>query len=707
MKTKRRFSVNKYLILLFVSFFSVFSMNCGGKSSGGDTTSRSYCVIYSDNGATGGIPPVDGSEYKSGQLATVLGNAGNLAKKNFSFNGWNTAADGSGTTYTQSQYFAINNADAVLYAKWSSAPTYSVTYDINGATGGTVPTDNIRYEQGQLVTVLSNSGSLMKNGFTFAGWNTATDGTGTTYTQTQTFLMGNANKTLYAKWVTGTTYTVTYNSNGATSGTVPSDSTNYQFGQTAKVLANIGNLAKTTANTYYTFDGWNTSSDGKGTACTPALTLTVGNSNVTLYAMWKVKKYTVTYNSNGATAGMVPIDFNQYQQGETVEVYDNTGNLTQKYRRFAGWNTAADGSGTTYKVNSANSSFPISNTDVTLYALWDGKWETTYFPADAGFSDLAIDSSGMVYAVGNILSTSSGYSGHVYRLASTWIDIGSCTNDRIFGIASDSSYNVYVCGFLSNIANVNVEHFAHWNRVQWTGMGDLLGYCVWSVACDSSGNVYAGGLITKAGTTSVSNIAKWNGTSWMALGSGIVTADPSSNNGGIGEMIFDSSNNLYAAGGFVTAGGLTVNNIAKWNGTSWSALDSGLNAGVGAMVFDAAGNLYVGGSFTTAGGNPANYIAKWDGASWSTLGTGFDGYVNTLVFDTYGNLYAGGEFHKADGKTAKHIAMWNGTSWTAVGTGTDGEITCMKIDSSGTIYVGGHFTTVGEYSYRNLAKLMK
>ena len=79
-------------------------------------------------------------------------------------------------------------------------------------------------------------------------------------------------------------------------------------------------------------------------------------------------------------------------------------------------------------------------------------------------------------------------------------------------------------------------------------------------------------------------------------------------------LAFDASGNLYAGGGFTTAGGVSANRIAKWDGSSWSALGSGMNSTVNALAVDASGNLYAGGYFTTAGGVSANYIAKWDGS---------------------------------------------------------------------------------------------
>jgi len=75
----------------------------------------------------------------------------------------------------------------------------------------------------------------------------------------------------------------------------------------------------------------------------------------------------------------------------------------------------------------------------------------------------------------------------------------------------------------------------------------------------------------------------------------------------------------------------------------WSALGTGMNSNVDAFAIDSAGNLYAGGSFSTAGGVSANCIAKWDGTAWSALGTGVNNSVQALACDSAGNLYAGGE----------------------------------------------------------------
>jgi len=80
-------------------------------------------------------------------------------------------------------------------------PTFTVTYHSNGATGGTVPVDASQYEQNAQATVLANTGNLTKTGASFQGWNTASDGSGTSYAPGATFSMPAANVILYAKWL--------------------------------------------------------------------------------------------------------------------------------------------------------------------------------------------------------------------------------------------------------------------------------------------------------------------------------------------------------------------------------------------------------------------------------------------------------------------------------------------------------------------------
>jgi hypothetical protein len=157
---------------------------------------------------------------------------------------------------------------------------YTVTYNGNENTSGNVPIDvSSPYKSRLIVTILGNSGSLVKSGYLFAEWNTIEDGSGTSYVQGDTFKI-TANTTLYAQWTP--TYTVIYNGNTNTSGNVPTDgSSPYITGSTVTVLGNSGSLAKSG----YLFSGWDTFADGSGTSYVQGNTFTI-TANTILYAQW-------------------------------------------------------------------------------------------------------------------------------------------------------------------------------------------------------------------------------------------------------------------------------------------------------------------------------------------------------------------------------------------------------------------------------------
>ncbi|WP_146200429.1 InlB B-repeat-containing protein, partial [Paenibacillus agaridevorans] len=322
------------------------------------TPNPTYTVTYNGNGSTGGTAPVDSEAYEAGTVI-VLKYKGSLVKTGHTFAGWNTAINGNGTNYSAGASTTIL-ADVTLYAKWTPNPTYSVTYNPNGSTGGSVPVDSEAYEAGETVNVL-DKGTLVKAGHTFAGWNTASDGGGTDYVAGATLNMGAANVTLYAKWTPNPTYSVTYNPNGSTGGSVPVDSEAYEAGETVNVL-DKGTLVKVG----HTFAGWNTLANGTGTNYAAGATLTMGAANVTLYAKWTPNStYTVTYNGNGSTGGTAPVDSEAYEAG-TVIVLKDKGSLVKTGHTFAGWNTAINGNGTNYSAGASTTILA----DVTLYAKW-------------------------------------------------------------------------------------------------------------------------------------------------------------------------------------------------------------------------------------------------------------------------------------------------------------------------------------------------
>jgi len=89
----------------------------------------------------------------------------------------------------------------------------------------------------------------------------------------------------------------------------------------------------------------------------------------------------VQYDANGSTGGTVPVDSGSYLEADTVTAMGNTGNLVKTGNAFAGWNTAADGSGTSYVAGTGT--FAMGSSDVTLYAMWEVP--TVITMADASF----------------------------------------------------------------------------------------------------------------------------------------------------------------------------------------------------------------------------------------------------------------------------------------------------------------------------------
>ncbi|HCN79432.1 MAG TPA: hypothetical protein DIT13_19895, partial [Verrucomicrobiales bacterium] len=209
------------------------------------------------------------------------------------------------------------------------------------------------------------------------------------------------------------------------------------------------------------------------------------------------------------------------------------------------------------------------------------------------------------------------------------------------------------------------------------------------ITVDGSGNLYAGGDFTAIATVAANRIAKWNGSAWSALGTGMDSTV---------RALVVSGGDLYAGGDFSTAGGISASRIAKWDGSAWSALSTGMDGSVQALAVS-GGELYAGGNFTTAGGTSANYIAKWDGSAWSALGLGMNASVRALAVSG-GEIYAGGQFTMAGGITVNRIAKWDGTVWSALGTGMNNLVLALAV-SGGDLYAGGGFTTAGGVSGRN------
>ncbi|MCL2127621.1 MAG: InlB B-repeat-containing protein, partial [Treponema sp.] len=249
--------------------------------------------------------------------------------------------------------------DSATSSSISPSAAFTVTFNANGATGGSVSTSMMVVRLGSTIT-LPGQGTLVKSGAAFGGWNTNAAGTGTNYSAGELYTV-TGDVTLYANWGTGsaTAYTVTFNANSATRGTAPPAMT--ASSGSIITLPGQGMLERTN----FTFGGWNTSAAGIGTNYNAGSSYTV-TGNITLYARWFAPDtyYTVSFNGNSATGGTEPPAMTAIAGSDIT--LPGQGTLEKNGAIFGGWNTTASGIGVNYN---AGSSFTVAG-NTSLYAKW-------------------------------------------------------------------------------------------------------------------------------------------------------------------------------------------------------------------------------------------------------------------------------------------------------------------------------------------------
>lgn len=220
----------------------------------------------------------------------------------------------------------------------------------------------------------------------------------------------------------------------------------------------------------------------------------------------------------------------------------------------------------------------------------------------------------------------------------------------------------------------------------WSG-GDLQpgpGGHVTSASVAPNGDLFVGGWFESVSSQPIARTARWDGTAWHGLGTGV--------DGVVYSCAALPNGSLLVGGVFATAGGQPAANLAVWNGATWAPFGGGTNGVVQAILPLPNGRIVVAGAFTLAGGVPVGRIAEWDGTSWSPLGGGMSfGNVRSLALRPNGELIAGGSFATAGGVAANGLARWNGAAWSGLGL-QHGSVDALLIDgsdvlASGTLFV--------------------
>src|SRR5688572_9352449 len=288
-------------------------------------------------------------------------------------------------------------------------------------------------------------------------------------------------------------------------------------------------------------------------------------------------------------------------------------------------------------------------------------------------------------------------------VAQTWSAVGNGVNGRV---SSFAIYNneLYVSGQFELPGIPYAIGLFKWNGVTFDTLPGnyLFGDCRIEAMTVYNNELYLGGGFTTFNSAYPSiydYMAKWNGSSFSAVGSGCdnVVYSLEAYNG-----------NLYVGGDMTVAGGAYSPGIVKWNGSQWSDVGNGIT-GSSARVFRLAvydNELYASGGFYFDVLN-TNNIAKWNDSIWSEVGPGgIPGVVYAL--GTYNNeLYAGGPyFTTAGGIPVNQIARWNGTTWADVGGGIGlnvAHIFALK-EYQNELYTGGTFNIMDGDSLKSIAR---
>lgn len=301
---------------------------------------------------------------------------------------------------------------------------------------------------------------------------------------------------------------------------------------------------------------------------------------------------------------------------------------------------------------------------------------------------LAFGGSDTLFAGGSFTSISAASVG---KLAKTnggpsfaWSAVGSgLTNTVTDLLVSNSGLTDYVVVALQGNVSVPVIRYASSNNT-WTAMG---------ITGVRTLTLFAGSYHGVAAASAEPKCQRYDGSNWVAVqGPGIV---------GEVRAMTRSGSDVVIGGTFAKISGATMNGIARWNGSTFTPLGSGMaGSSVEALVTLDNGDIVAGGSFVAAGGVAANHIARWNGTSWSAMGNGFDQPVYALCKMPNGDVIAGGAFTMEVGAPVlcNHVARWNGTAWSPMHLGMNNDVLALVVRNDGTLFAGGRFTVASTFS---------
>ncbi|MDX9911947.1 MAG: GC-type dockerin domain-anchored protein [Phycisphaerales bacterium] len=226
---------------------------------------------------------------------------------------------------------------------------------------------------------------------------------------------------------------------------------------------------------------------------------------------------------------------------------------------------------------------------------------------------------------------------------------------------------------------------------QWTSIGTGINDDVLTALETHAGELLIAGSFTQLpGGVPATGLARWDGTQWHAFG------DPLTNTAAVATIraLAELPNgDIIAAGDFDASGSTTLNNIARWNGTSWQPLAGGIIGEVNALLVLPNGDLVAGGWFIAVDGVSFGITARWDGTRWSPYGRELTQRVRVLATLNDGTPIAAGDNVLPDASVAK----FNGAAWEPLVPQTDGRVYDVAQLAGGDVVLVGDFEHVLDF----------
>lgn len=381
---------------------------------------------------------------------------------------------------------------------------------------------------------------------------------------------------------------------------------------------------------------------------------------------------------------------------------DKTGNLKPIILRYAGANSLKpvdievvydSGLGYDHPSKGFNEEVPLRF--IAPYPFWREEGNRAY----------ALNYTKTLTSHNYIIAKEDG----IWSLMGTGISAGATRTVNVIKKGADG--RIYVGGFFDTVGGIaTTRGLAVWSpeTKTWSSLGGQVAVAgvIYDIAFASNGDVIVVGNFTDFnGVANTAHIAKWvkATNTWTSITSTVA-------NNPIYGVAYDNSGNIIVVGDFTAIGGVGCVRVALYTGSAWQQFGSGLNARGTAVAVSADNIIHVGGLFTTANGVTVNYIAKWNGTTFvaftsggsTGVGSAASAPVLKIFFATDGSMYIGGLFQSGGGYTTYRILRWNGTQFQDMGGGvydttvSVGRVLAIDEDpDTKDIVLAGSFTVAG------------